>query len=541
MSFQTGLGLRLFSCGVVCLLTESCNSHSPMSAGAASSVAPAPASFHSATPDRPTARPIYPPSGATLLGSNVVFRWTGEQAHVELARERSFRSIAQRSPVGGVSGLVLRAGRGIWFWRVVDATGRVSAVWGFDVTADAPALHAPSVSLATDYNGDLLADLSVKYGVLLGRAGKLQENPLTTLAVGTLKIPELIQAATDQPYTWNVPEPTGDVNGDGYADMTALVARQSSTRVEDNVPVRLFFQGGPDIHTSWVATSRISHGATAIGDVNDDGYADVGDCGSAQDTHCGVFVGSPNGLGDRPLFELPDYDRLLGGADLDGDAYPDLLGIAKDGSIAFYAGPLTAAPSAPTLTWKVPLPSSRFVGLADLDSDGHVDLWGKGSTARDSEPGFSDAHVWMISGKGIASGKPLQILGSFKREVNDDMAFIPGVGKPGTGILVRSTDLRNDFGFAQESFPFALRPRSSVKPKLPSDLSEVSLQSIGDFNGDGFDDLLVTRASAGEDVVSEVYLGGAEPFTMHPPSSPSDVADPLSGGFMSGGPARSPF
>jgi hypothetical protein len=192
-------------------------------------------------------------------------------------------------------------------------------------------------------------------------------------------------------------------------------------------------------------------------------------------------------------------------------------------------------------TWKVLPPLSEFVDLADLDDDGHVDIWGKGTLWREGSAGVGDASLWMVSGADIASSKPARVLGSFKREVSDDMAFVPGVGKRRTGILVRSTDFTNDFAFSQESFPFPLRPRTGVKPNFPSDFSETALESSGDFNGDGWNDLLVTRTTAAEDVVSEVYLGGAKPFTLHPPSDASDTSDPLSGGFMSGGAARFPF
>ena len=48
-----------------------------------------------------------------------------------------------------------------------------------------------------------------------------------------------------------------------------------------------------------------------------------------------------------------------------------------------YAGPLNAAPSAPTRTWKVLPLLSAFVDLADLDDDGHIDTWGKGTLWRE--------------------------------------------------------------------------------------------------------------------------------------------------------------
>jgi hypothetical protein len=245
-------------------------------------------------------------------------------------------------------------------------------------------------------------------------------------------------------------------------------------------------------------------------------------------------------LQDEPLFELPHLDRMFGGADLNGDDYPDLVGVSKEGLIAFYAGPLKTEPRVPTQTWQVPAPLSAFVELADLDGDGHVDIWGKGTIWRKNRAGVGDASLWMISGKELASGKPARILGSFRRGVNDDMDFVPGVGERRTGILVRSTDLANDFAFVQELFPFQLHPRSGFIPLIKSDFSEVGITSIGDFNGDGWNDLLVTRSTDSQTIASEVYLGGAKPFALQRPTNPSDE-DPLSGGFMSGGPPRFPF
>ena len=146
--------------------------------------------------------------------------------HVELARERSFQSIARRSPAGAASGVVLRAERGIWFWRVVDASGHASAVWGFDVTGESVARHAPSLLLGADYNCDMFVDLSLKYGPVLGRSGKLPANPVTALDVGALKPTELMRAPTDQAYTCTPRLTVGLPNWSGYPQY--LAARAAS-------------------------------------------------------------------------------------------------------------------------------------------------------------------------------------------------------------------------------------------------------------------------------------------------------------------------
>lgn len=469
----------------------------------------------------PVPRPIRPQSGASVYGSSVLFRWAGTRAHVEVCRSSHCESPEQRSTESENTEAVLPVAPGIWFWRVVAADGRVSAVWSFELFAGVASKRSTSALVGVDYNCDAFSDVGLAGSVLFGRKEPVPNSPpLTTLDLGDLKIPELVRAPEDLPYDWDYAEPAGDIDGDGCAEMTAQVVRQAMLP-DARIPVRLFFRGARDIAGHWSATSRILHRAQRIGDINEDGYADVAECQLfPRDPHCYVYAGGPNGLQTQPLFVLPHYDRLIGGADLDGDTHDDLVGFSSEtlaqplahSVVSLYRGPLSAAPTSPDQTWSLP-GSTGTVSFGDLDADGAIDIWGASSTDTNS------VQVWEIPG-GDANRAKAKSLGTLQLNSDDGFAFIPGVGRRQTGILAFRTGRWPDYSFAQASYPFQLRAAVKSAPQFVSDYSEERLQSVGDFNADGSDDLFVTRATDNDDVTGELYFGGPRWFSIRMPGAP---------------------
>ena len=474
-----------------------------------------------ADPTLPLPRPIRPLSGTFVRGSSVTFRWAGARAHVELCRTRNCEAVEQHSTESELSEAVLAVPPGIWYWRVVAAEGHASASWGFEAFSGAAGRPSTSSLVGADYNCDGFSDIGLPGSVLFGRKEPLPKEPsLTKLDLGELKIPEFVRDPSDAKLDWSYPQPAGDVDGDGCVDLTVQVSRQATTS-NNRSTVRLFYRGGTGATQHWSATSRLSHRAAPIGDINEDGYADVAECASSPgDSNCSIYAGGPNGLRAQPLLVLPRYAAIGGGADADGDGHDDLVGWTNDrgavleqwhGTVALYRGPLTKTPSSPDQTWRVP-GSVSSAHLADIDADGSIDVWGTTTTTTGST-----VEMWWISG---AQRRTVKTLATVHRDASDGFTFVAGVGPRARGILAFKTERWPDYAFAQAAYPFQVGSALHSAPRIVSDYFASVLQAVGDFNADGWEDLFVTRATDNNDALGEVYFGGPRWFTIGLPGSP---------------------
>ena len=129
----------------------------------------------------------------------------------------------------------------------------------------------------------------------------------------------------------------GDVNGDGYDDL--LFGDPGYANGETGEGRLLIFYGSPDgldRTPGWMFESDtpdryLGSYVTAIGDVNDDGYDDIGSSCSSYLTGTpswiSAFLGSP--AGPQPAateIVLENRDaRIAGAGDVNGDSFDDLL------------------------------------------------------------------------------------------------------------------------------------------------------------------------------------------------------------------------
>jgi hypothetical protein len=185
-------------------------------------------------------------------------------------------------------------------------------------------------------------------------------------------------------YTYNGPINGADVNGDGYSDLIASgsVYMGGPNGISTTPVVLSYGTSGPQVATKG--------GATFTGDVDGDGYADVTIVlGSAY-----VFKGGPSGIATTPYLVTKKVWPTSGPyplwataaiADVNGDGYADLAfggngtGASQPTveSLGFSLGSSAGPAATPTLfaqTFVTPLSGPVIYPAGDLNGDGIEDL-----------------------------------------------------------------------------------------------------------------------------------------------------------------------
>jgi hypothetical protein len=310
-----------------------------------------------------------------------------------------------------------------------------------------------------------------------------------------------------------------DVNGDGIFDLIFSAGSDSS-------PHRLFAHhgspSGPTITENWSwavpQSDMFDFGpvVAAAGDVNGDGYQDIvaGESRFASDAGLAVvFHGSPDGLGAEPDWSVQGEaaddrlgTRVAGAGDVNGDGFDDVLigGSGPDVRVFLYYGSETglAAQSAWRFTdaWAVD-------GAGDVNGDGYDDVIVGDLDYSNGESGEGRAMVFFGSDSRPSNTPDWQY--------EPDLAEIDfGFSVSGAGdfdrdgyddIIVGAFRYPGDPPWDPEGAAFLFRGSSSGPGAMPVRMTTdhvlssrygTTVSEAGDVNQDGYADFLVTAPAA---------------------------------------------
>ncbi|MBO6934973.1 MAG: VCBS repeat-containing protein [Deltaproteobacteria bacterium] len=420
--------------------------------------------------DAPAPRPLGPASSAFVTSPNVEIRWAltapATGARVEICRDRGCTDVLETLDVEGESvttlvppdpGLTSR----VFHFRLTGLADGVpgserSPVWAFAVRGAVSVGTTASWGSLPNPNGDRFADVFAAAPTSSAGRGYHGRRP-----AGASPPPD-VRLSGGSGLGRSV-HAIGDVNGDGYADL--------GFGTDGELLVFHGRMGGlPGTLLATTADARLSVGANAAidgaGDVDGDGYADV-IVGDADGESASIHYGSATGLGTTgtpiPGSHPAGFGRSVAGAcDVDADGYADVI-VGADGAARVFYGSESGPSTSATLN---PGPESDGFGAAvacvgDVNGDGHPDV----------AVGAPEGHSVFVY-HGSAGGIAPTAAGILRKQPGD----------PGGGVTTRHAE---DFG--------------------------AYVAAAGDVNGDERGDVVVL-APTPQTLVADGFVGYAYVF-----------------------------
>jgi hypothetical protein len=334
----------------------------------------------------------------------------------------------------------------------------------FQMHVDYATGNNPGSVEVADFNGDGRADVVLTSGgfvsVLLGNGD------------GTLQ-PPVDSSAGNDPAVGAV----GDFNGDGKADLIV---------VDGNSVMVLLGKGDGTFQIDGGYATGNGLGSVAAGEFNGDGRPDLAVTNGGDDS-VSVLLGNGDGVfqDPRPYYITGRRPHSLAVGNFNGDGKPDLASAnASDDSVSVLLGKGDGTFQSHADYSTGGSPNSVVAG--DFNGDGRPDL----ATAN-----YSDNSVSVLLGKGdgtfqshidyaTATGPNSVVVGDFNGDGKQDLVVTSsGSSDPASNFV--SVLAGNGDGTFQNRVNYA----------RDYDLSSVAM---GDFNGDGKQDLAVTGTALAE-------------------------------------------
>ncbi len=478
------------------------------------------------------ARPIAPATGARVTANPPTFHWARPAgvlgARIQICADRACSRIEQELEATGDQVKSNRAlSAGVHFYRLfglgLRAHGAVSsATIPFIVRRRASSGNVDTSWGSTpDFDGDGYGDLAVTSRRISTASEARPIDPPRVVvyegrAVGRPLSPStVIDAAPGQysstPY-WIAN--AGDVDGDGFSDLVLGMAGEAGHgrvdvfRGSDSglLSVPAFVLQSPS------GSSGFGIVGTGIGDVNGDGFADIA---VAEDGRIVVFHGRQSGgpIASAALLMGNDpspFGSVAPAGDVNGDGFADVV-VVRTGDparVEVYGGsPTGLSVNAPMLTISAP---SAFgltaAGAGDVNGDGFADVAIAASTGALVSPWRVQIHLGKATGPAAspsitiaapayagAKGPQLAAAGDVNGDGFDDLL----VGSPETLIgapTMKPLLTRAALYFGGVAGPSSFAVQTFTLPALVSDYGGTfgsTVGAIGDFDRDGYDDLVI--------------------------------------------------
>ncbi len=362
--------------------------------------------------------------------------------------------------IGPLSGSMVTSPRPVVRWEV--APGTVGTQLQFSVNRQFTSLIGSTSIDPSGASGHPDADLPA--GVVFWRVVSMTASGPANSLIWSLNVRKRATGGQPVASSWGH---VLDVNGDGYGD---LAATAPGVMVAGSQIGRIYVYSGSAAGIPATATATTIDGldgaltnlslVASAGDVNGDGYGDLLYRGGSG--HAYVFQGGASGIPTMaaPAVMMKNVDVIAGAGDLDGDGYGDVA-VAFQGTVSVYYGSSTGLAASPRTT------------LDGSDANGGTAPAGFGG---------SIAGAGDVNGDGLAD----LIIGA------TDQAFIYLGGKS------------------------KLTPLAPLKPAAANDLLDTrAVAGIGDINGDGYPDVMISGTSTTNKTnAAFVFLGGAAQMTQ---------------------------
>ncbi len=417
-----------------------------------------------------------------------------------------------------------------------SATGLPPGGTSWSKTGAVDEQFGAAVACAGDVNGDGFSDVLI--GVPTFESTGLQSNE------GRAMLYRGSNTGLGSTPTWNVESnkgnaefgrslgTAGDVNGDGYSDVIVGAPGYANPQVGEGRAF-VYHGSGSGLPTVWDWSTesdqndaRLGEAVGTAGDVNADGYSDVivgaplFDNGHTDEGLARVHFGSASGLlgnavwsveGEQDGAQLGDSVATAG--DIDGDDFADVMvgwplfdnGETDEGRATVYTGQPSGLSSAPVWSAEGDQNDARLgealATAGDVNGDGFSDVV-IGTRLYDgslTDEGRATIHIGSADGLGeltVLTDATEELFGARYGLAVDAAGDVNG---DGFGDVIVGAPYY-DGGFQDEGKAFVYHGRSSglnmtaawsATGGVDDALFGFAVSGAGDFDGDGFDGVLV--------------------------------------------------